>query len=1168
MGIDRTTTGSLAAVATVLLVGMLVVAPLAATISVEATSTPGPSDFAAVSTASNDVPTAQQTGGIGAAADAIASSTLVNRSASTTSVSVTTVAATRGLSTTCAAVDGGPQYCDSPRLAINISDDVAREGREVAIPKSALVDATGEVPTTVYGRNNETGGRWSASTSVRDGYVVFEVPHFSTNTVTFAGEVHIGGSPAANGTKWTYSLDSVDNVGNYSIDLTGVETTETETETGVDLGPSSSQSIAVGGNLDPGGPASGSPEVSVALPVTEGEASYDIQSQLSGDASDVDVAGNYAYVASRGSNSLYVFDVSTPTSPSHVATLTNSSHMADPRAAVADGSGHVYVGAGGTTNNLVAVDVSTPSSPSIVGVYEGNANSGPYGTFDLKYDGGYVYGVSKYQDWIAAWDVSTPSNPGLADALEDTAKIERPGGLDLRGSYLYVTGNDSASMAVVDVSSPSTLSFAGTVSDTTQLDYSQDVDVSPGGNYAYVSQFNGEITVVDVSTPSSPSVSSNYAPSEFGGIQYMNVAGDHLLVADRDGPLHSLDLSTPSSPSLVDTDTSTSYGKGMVPTGSYLYSTGRNKNKLIVSDNVTSEMLSSLDVSDGQGNSATIGTVNPGETASASLALSKHATSLSWSGSGPSEIDTTLDMTERTTTEDPVVEVNGQTTSYSGQLASGETTSLTTDTAWIQSGENTVNLTVSPSVSGDAPTPKVEVDYRHDSDDQQNVTFANQQWTERYNVSKTYASDRQNAYLNISHSRQVVGMRHLEIRWNQSGGWSTVSTSNYFLTGNDLALDLSAAYSGSTTIPATTTVEVRSNASRVSTMNVTIEVVEATPVEQPLASKIRIKSVSGTPEIGVGPTAGGDRVHHLTDESYSNPSEYVIIDDTGAQTLHLPNAEAGSTAIVRNVSTEVRVETTGGDVRLSVLSTGSPPRFDVSPGPAGSNDNVTFVYHSTTSGEQYELYSASVQDVIDKATASSPVYLDGSDSNQVLEIRLLGSGGGGGAVVAPGGSGPSTGPIPLALVFIGVIVAIVAFVLVGRRFGLDSRRQTILLVVGGGVVGLIGLEVVSTGSVVGSVGSTIGSAFSTPGGIIVAALSLFVGSFLLIRRLELPRWMLGVVGIPLGIWVLDALSSGSFTSGLGEISALVWLLLLIGGIAIVYRALKGRPVKVVAGRLR
>jgi len=1161
MGIDRTTTGSLAAVATVLLVGMLVVAPLAATISVGATSTPGPPDFAEVSTASNEIPAAQQVGGIGAAADAIASSTLVNRSAATTSVSVTTVAATRGLSTTCAAVDGGPQYCDSPRLAINISDDVAHEGREVAVPKSALVDAVGDVPEMVFAVNSESGEQWSATTSVEDGYVVFTVPHFSTNTVTFAGEVQISGSNVGDGTQWTYGLDSIDSVANYSIDLTGVENTHWANESGTAVSPSGTTSTSPDGNLAPTGPsATGDPTLTVSLPIREkGSASTDAGNLDKAQA--VDVSNGYAYVASAASNTLAVFDVADPSNPSYVASTASSSDLNSAEEVVVVGD-YAYI-ADYDSEKVVTVDISTPSSPTVVDSDQTWAD--PKG---MATDGSYLYVAAGYQDELHVLDISTPSNPSL-ETESSLASFNTPTDVVVDGNYAYVANEQGDSVTVVDISTPTSPTEVTSLSDSTQLNGAS--DLIQNGNYLYVgadSASPARLTTVDISTPSSPTITASLQRSEFSdSMTFGGVSGSHLYASTIYSPsaYHILDISTASSPAFVASrDSVASHRIQEFDVGS---STAYIPDDQGISTLTLHQTASSVDVSADDGTSASFGSLESGDVVTKEFGVGLSATSLDWTGSGAA-LDYSLAMREHTETEDVTVEVNGNQTSHSGALSEGSTTSLTTDSTWLRQGTNRVNITLDDdgSLAASAPDPLVDIVYQHDADDVQNISYADERWTQRYNVSKTFASDRDNAVLDIPHTRNIVGMRHLEIRWD-GGGWTSLDPANYNLAGNDLTVDLAAAYSSGSTIPSGTTVDVRSNASRVETTNVTIEVLEASQAGQPLASQIRIKSVSGTPEIGVGPTPAGDRIHHLADESWSNPSEYAIIDDTGSQTLHLPNAEAGSTATVRNVSTEVNVGTTGGDVRVSVLSAGSPPRFDVAPGPAGSGDNVTFVYHDTMGGEQYELYSASLQDTLDKATANSPVYLDGSDENQVLEIRLLG-GGGGAAVVAPAGSGSSTGPIPLVLVFVGVIVAIVAFVLVGRRFGLDSRRQTILLVVGGGIVGLIGLEVVSDGSVVGSVGSTIGAAFATPGGTIVAALAMFVGSFLLIRRLGLPRWMLGVAGIPLGIWVLDTLSSGDFTSGLGEISALVWLLLLIGGIAIVYRALKGRPVKVVAGRLR
>jgi len=617
------------------------------------------------------------------------------------------------------------------------------------------------------------------------------------------------------------------------------------------------------------------------------------------------------------------------------------------------------------------------------------------------------------------------------------------------GSYAWVTAFGDDRLVAVDISTPSSPSIAGSVQDSTTLDGAQDVVIGSNGNYAYVlAHLENRTVSVDISTPSSPSIASSVTLDSKTRAPFdISRQGSYLYVASDESHTYTiLNATDPTSLTWVNTHSEGFGGdiRAVVATSDFAVVTDDLEAHTVS----TFETASSVSVSADDSTSATIGDLESGDSVTATFDVSTSATQIDLSGSG-ANLDYTLSLTERTVTEDPSVEVNGHTTSNPGKLSDGTTTSLTTDTTWIKDGTNQVNVTVASTLSSDAPTPQVGLDYSHDADDVQNVTFQSEQWTERYNVSKTYASDRKNAHLNITHPTNVVAVRDLKVRWNGSGGWTSVASSNYQLQGNDLSVDLSSVYPSGSTIPATTTVEVWLNASKVQTHNMTIEVLEATPADSELYSKIRFKSIGSNAHIDVGPTDEGSRVHHLLDESWSAPSEYVVIDASGAQELHVPGATAGDTARVTNISAAVTVTNTTGDVQISVESGGEEPKLDISPGPAGSGDSIELKYYRTTSGEEYALYSVTNGIIRDTDVAESPAILSDDDSNELLEITLESSGGSGGGSGGGGGAGQfvrrSTGGLPLGLIaVVGLLVVGVGFVVLrsSGRSSTSSRRSS------------------------------------------------------------------------------------------------------------------------------
>lgn len=433
------------------------------------------------------------------------------------------------------------------------------------------------------------------------------------------------------------------------------------------------------------------------------------------------------------------------------------------------------------------------------------------------------------------------------------------------------------------------------------------------------------------------------------------------------------------------------------------------------------------------GTSVNIGNLSDGETVTTEFDLNLSATDLIWSGYN-ADVDYTLEMEERTLTDDPTVEVNGHTTSYTGELSEGTTTSLSTNTSWVQDGTNTVNISMA-TPSSDAPTGQVGFDYSHESVDNQSISYDGETWSERYNVSKTYSSDRSNAQLEIPFQGNVIDVRTLEMRINETT-WNSVAESDYSLNGTDLTVNLGDVNAGST-------VEVRTVGTKVQTENGSIEVTDPTVLEEDLATEIEITSYSSGFHIDVNATAYGDDLHYTYDESYSGAESYARVESGGAQAVHLPNAGAGDTARVGTVPLEPQPST--GHVDIRVVSAGTEPEFDVMSSTTSSD--ITFVWKDTTSGNEYQLYSQDADEERSRATASSPVELIHDGTAETLIIFDLGDGGGGGgggaAPAQVSGDGlPLTQPERLILV-IGAVLA--GLFVVSRRTGDSSISGKMLL---------------------------------------------------------------------------------------------------------------------------
>ncbi|MFC3476274.1 hypothetical protein [Halobacterium litoreum] len=115
-------------------------------------------------------------------------------------------------------------------VALELTDDRIHDGRWVSVPAKWFREALGNVPEVAY-IEHESGREYESQISVRGGDAAFYVQGFSTNTVTFSGEVSVGGT-YSNGSSVQYELSNLDSASDPLLNVTGVETGENDTESG------------------------------------------------------------------------------------------------------------------------------------------------------------------------------------------------------------------------------------------------------------------------------------------------------------------------------------------------------------------------------------------------------------------------------------------------------------------------------------------------------------------------------------------------------------------------------------------------------------------------------------------------------------------------------------------------------------------------------------------------------------------------------------------------------------------------------------------------------------------------------------------------------------------------------------------------------------------------
>lgn len=546
------------------------------------------------------------------------------------------------------------------------------------------------------------------------------------------------------------------------------------------------------------------------------------------------------------------------------------------------------------------------------------------------------------------------------------------------------------------------------------------------------------------------------------------------------------------------------------------------------------------------GGSVSFGDFNSGQTKTKSVPLSLSDSSINFTSPTVGELESNLSYTEVTETTDPVVEVNGYETTYEGTLADGETTSLATNTAWLQNGTN--NVTVSTASPATGPESLVGLEYAHDAaGTTRSVDVEATSWTEKFNVSHTYPSATADANAVLTFDDRVAEIDSVEYRVD-GGEWTSPPT--YELNGTDLEV-------GFGDVAADTTIDVRATGYKIKTYDGSIDILEPTVEGDDLATKVEITDKTGGTAlfgIRVDGTALGDRVHYATSESWSGDPAHVSVTSSGTQILRAEDANVGSTMTIRSAPISVSPESGAVEV---VVEDGTEPRFSIRQGNTTGSESVEVGYYDTLDGERYVLWSETQGREIDADRAESPVFFTTDDTAETYTIRQLTREGSVGGGVPPGTGSGSSAPLILVLPAVGLSVAGLFFA--GRRFGgATGVRGNAILLVGSTIVSAAALELVTPTSLLAQIYTAtvfaLGDAVAGGLGAVVAAIATLVGLWQLQQRTraDVPVWVTIPSVTVVSILALESIRPGSVLGALegviAEVGALLALILVGFGI--------------------
>jgi DNA-binding beta-propeller fold protein YncE len=215
---------------------------------------------------------------------------------------------------------------------------------------------------------------------------------------------------------------------------------------------------------------------------------------IPGFANNVDVSGNFAYVAA-GSTGLQVVDVTDRQAPHIVGSLDTPGNANDVR--VVGNRAYIADGAAG----LRIIDITNPANPTALGALDT-----PGQASDVVVVGNRAY-VADGTAGLQIIDVSDSLAPILLGTFDTPGTAK---GVDVSGN-IAVVADGTGGIRIVDVTNPATPIARG------NLATSDARDVTVEGDIAFVADFNGSLKTVNFSAPATPQLLATTSQS-LGGI--------------------------------------------------------------------------------------------------------------------------------------------------------------------------------------------------------------------------------------------------------------------------------------------------------------------------------------------------------------------------------------------------------------------------------------------------------------------------------------------------------------------------------------------------------------------------------------------------------------------------------------------------------------------------
>jgi hypothetical protein len=897
----------------------------------------------------------------------------------------------------------------------------------------------------------------------------------------FEGEIALNGNQATSSTSWSYDINDVEAAENLSVELTGREVLEQRSRSTI------TESSTL--DLDPRGTA----EPRNATMRLVGSAKEDTRGlgyETQSNSTSIEIGGN----SSPEDESITISGQSESVSKSPSGTSSTTVNIAD--IASVDNSASLSWAPNSGTNSKGGIDSNTDASV------------------------GYSYETGALDVADGADEITVVFDQDIS--ATDTASTD--GSIDV--DYYVSTGSNTLFDASNKVGSETMSYYSGfysgffeeTISHGGQSNVYMGFEITGGtdhdieqhvsGGEISVATSDGSISIdgtarndgdqIDISPGSSHSIDLSGA----GGSWQLDYSGNEKTL----DPSISVGDQTLSHNGYLDDGETISKNITLSAGTSETISVSSSEQPLSGQVNWTERILPTdptLKLDGGETTIAYDGKLSEGQIASKSIDLTTGTHSASISSDGP--VKAAVEWEDVSTTDDPTVSINGETTSYSGTLAAGQTTSLDVSDNWIKEGTNTVEIDMADP--GGGPSPQVGVDYSHDAATSASASIQSSTWQEDVEITRSFASDQQNVEATIPLPDNVVDVGSVEMA-RDGGGWTSVPESDYSHDG-DLQVSVGD-------VAVNESVSVRTTASKVRMQSGEVRVLDPTTEGNDLSTTVEIVDDAGSDPVvvDVSETVSSDRSHVVTSSEWP-ASDSVRYQSDGTQELRLPDAVGGSNATIATAPFDVEPRT--GDAVLRVDNQ-TEPRVTIEPG-STTGDELSLTWFGGESSEYYELYDVDNNRQIDTGQANSPVTFDLSDGSTTYTIQgweppssVVGIAGGDGG----SGAGP---PLLLLVSLLGVVGSVV----IGRRLGIGWLPVPAVV-----VIVLIGGELTTSRSLLATISGDLLRGSSGPLLAIVAAV-LGVGLLWIVdsrTRRDIPTAAFAIPAVAGLGWLVSEVVSG------------------------------------------